>query len=78
MKKIILITLISFCTIYSFGQSKNVVTFNYVNHKGGTTKLEELKGKYVYIDVWATWCGPCRGEIPFLQKMNLILDCRGH
>ncbi|MEO8235167.1 MAG: TlpA disulfide reductase family protein [Flavobacterium sp.] len=45
-------------------------TFDYVNHKGGNTKLEELKGKYVYIDVWATWCGPCRGEIPFLQKVE--------
>jgi len=45
-------------------------TFNYVNHKGGTTKLEDLRGKYVYIDVWATWCGPCRGEIPFLQKIE--------
>ncbi|WP_395060238.1 TlpA family protein disulfide reductase [Flavobacterium sp.] len=44
--------------------------FNYVNHKGGTTKLEELKGKYLYIDVWATWCGPCRGEIPSLKKIE--------
>jgi thiol-disulfide isomerase/thioredoxin len=45
-------------------------TFNYVNHKGGTTKLEDFKGKYVYIDVWATWCGPCRAEIPSLKKIE--------
>ena len=43
-------------------------SFDYENHKGGKTKLEDFKGKYVYIDVWATWCGPCRAEIPFLKK----------
>ncbi|MES2746969.1 MAG: TlpA disulfide reductase family protein, partial [Bacteroidota bacterium] len=42
--------------------------FDYENHAGGKTKLEDLKGKYVYIDVWATWCGPCRAEIPSLKK----------
>lgn len=41
--------------------------FEYENHAGGKIKLEDLKGKYVYIDVWATWCGPCRAEIPFLK-----------
>lgn len=44
--------------------------FDYVNYAGGKTKLTDLKGKYVYIDVWATWCGPCRGEIPSLQKVE--------
>jgi thiol-disulfide isomerase/thioredoxin len=42
--------------------------FDYENHKGGKVSLESLKGKYVYIDVWATWCGPCRAEIPFLKQ----------
>ena len=45
-------------------------SFAYENFKGGTTKLEDLKGRYVYIDVWATWCGPCCQEIPFLQKVE--------
>lgn len=44
--------------------------FDYENHKGGKTKLSDLKGKYVYIDLWATWCGPCRAEIPYLQKVE--------
>ncbi|PXY45131.1 TlpA family protein disulfide reductase [Flavobacterium hydrophilum] len=44
--------------------------FDYENYKGGKTKLSDLRGKYVYIDLWATWCGPCRAEIPFLQKIE--------
>ncbi|WBU88771.1 TlpA family protein disulfide reductase [Cellulophaga omnivescoria] len=40
----------------------------YENHAGGKTSLEDLKGKYVYIDVWATWCGPCIAEIPALKE----------
>ena len=44
--------------------------FDYENHKGGKTKLSDFKGKYVYIDNWATWCGPCRAEIPHLQKVE--------
>ncbi len=44
--------------------------YDYENHAGGTTSLDDLKGKYVYIDVWATWCGPCVGEVPFLKEIE--------
>lgn len=43
---------------------------DYENYKGGTTSLKDLKGKFVYIDVWATWCGPCKREIPYLKKIE--------
>ncbi|MEL1239977.1 TlpA family protein disulfide reductase [Flavobacterium flavipallidum] len=49
---------------------KPALDFEYENHKGGKTKLSDLRGKYVYIDIWATWCGPCKYEIPFLQKIE--------
>lgn len=45
-------------------------SFTGTNIEGKQVSLEELRGKYVYIDVWATWCGPCRGEIPHLKKLE--------
>ena len=45
------------------------VDFNYENFDGGMTSLEDLRGKLLYIDVWATWCGPCLKEMPSLKEL---------
>ncbi|WP_291851563.1 redoxin family protein [Lutibacter sp.] len=57
--------------IMRFAKGKVSPTFeNYENFNGGKTSLSDLKGKYVYIDVWATWCAPCKAEIPFLKTLE--------
>lgn len=36
---------------------------------GKTTRLSDLKGRWVMVHFWASWCGPCRREMPTLQDM---------
>jgi thiol-disulfide isomerase/thioredoxin len=42
---------------------------------GNIVDLSAFQGKVIYIDIWATWCGPCLGEIPAMEK--LIHDMEG-
>ncbi len=44
--------------------------FSYEDVEGNMVSLEDFKGQYVYLDVWATWCGPCRREIPYLKELE--------
>lgn len=44
--------------------------FSFPDIDGKMVSLADLRGKYVYIDCWATWCVPCKCEIPSLQKLE--------
>ena len=41
----------------------------FAGEEGGTVRLSQLKGNVVLLNVWATWCGPCKMELPIVQRM---------
>ncbi|MFV0484490.1 MAG: TlpA family protein disulfide reductase [Bacteroidales bacterium] len=51
-------------------EGETVANFRFPDIKGKQVSLASLKGKVVVIDMWATWCGSCKQQIPHLQKME--------
>lgn len=52
-------------------------SFELTKHEGGSLALSDLKGRVVMLDFWATWCPPCREEMPSLVKLAKEYESQG-
>ena len=79
MRKVTLFCAVTLFSLLSFAQDNNadivkvgdsMPAFTLHSTVNGTVNSEDLKGKVVLINIFATWCGPCQREIPHLQKLE--------
>jgi len=70
MKALIAIAAV-LCLFAPTAQAKRAPNLELKDMAGNTHKLAELRGSIVVFNFWATWCGPCREELPLLARVSL-------
>ena len=79
--KIIFIYFISFSSSYSieapniknliiYEEKQKIKFFDFLNEAGNKVNLKEFKSELIILKFWATWCAPCREEMPSLDKLQ--------
>jgi thiol-disulfide isomerase/thioredoxin len=54
-------------------QPKAVAAINFSDVQGGSRALADWRGKVILLNIWATWCVPCRSEMPVLDRLQIAL-----
>jgi len=59
-------------------EDKSALKFDYAftikDLQGNKVSFDQFKGKVIFLNLWATWCGPCKAEMPGIQKLFSKLD----
>jgi peroxiredoxin len=79
MRKVSILTLLLSCSLFLLTScdsstggvqvGKPAPDFSLVDRQGKTWTLSELRGQVVFVNFWATWCAPCRKEMPAMQDL---------
>ena len=69
MKKILLLcAILLFSPLYSDSKPESVKNFSFLDLSGKLHNFDEYKGKWVLVNYWATYCPPCRAEMPDIER----------
>jgi peroxiredoxin len=73
----IVLLLVLTATAYTYAKRQPAPVWELKDMAGRTVKLSDFKGKVILLDFWATWCPPCREEIPGLIELQKKFGDRG-
>jgi len=65
-----LVLLVLSTAVQAVGVGDAAPPLRLVNAKGETVALESLRGQVVYVDFWASWCGPCKRSFPWMNELQ--------